>query len=441
MQPILNQAIGASLFSRLTRPSFWIVGAGLATMLFMATAFGSAQNTVIFEGKLEDVIERIGTPAPDEIIAAMPLHAREVIIQRGDNLVSVLARMDISDAEAFQFLRGDKKAGALARQLVPGKTFSAQVSEGGRLHSLAFPLNGERANALFVERTPDGFTADILALDVEAKITLKSATIQYSLFGAADAAGIPDSIAVQLTDIFGGDIDFHRDLRKGDKFSVIYETASYRGKAIGTQRILAAEFINDGKSYRAFWYQPENGNGGFFTAEGRSVRKAFLRSPLEFSRITSVFSNARYHPVLRETRAHRGIDYAAPTGTRVKTTGDGVIDFAGTQGGYGKVVFVRHPGNRTTVYGHLSGFATGIKKGSRVSQGEVIGYVGATGIATGPHLHYEFRVDGVHRNPLTIALPDAAPLDHAHLAAYKVKVADLSMQIETIRDIRIALLD
>jgi murein DD-endopeptidase MepM/ murein hydrolase activator NlpD len=410
-------------------------------MLFMATAFGTAQNTVVFDRKFEDVIENIATPTPGEVPANATRHAREVIIQRGDNLASVLDRMGISDAEAFQFLRSDKSAGVLARQLAPGKTFSARITEDGELHSLLFPLNGERANALSVERTSDDFTADVLTLDVETKLTLKSATIQHSLFGASDAAGIPDSIAIQLTDIFGGDIDFHRDLRKGDKFSVIYETTSHQGKAVGMQRILAAEFINDGKSYRAFWYQPNKGNGGYYTAEGRSVRKAFLRSPLEFSRISSGFSNARYHPVLRETRAHRGIDYAAPTGTRVKTTGDGAIDFAGTQGGYGKVVMVRHPGNRTTVYGHLSGIAAGIKKGARVSQGEVIGYVGATGIATGPHLHYEFRVDGVHRNPLTVALPDAAPLDHAQLPTYKAKVADFAAQIETIRDIRIALLD
>jgi murein DD-endopeptidase MepM/ murein hydrolase activator NlpD len=440
MRPILNQAIGAFLLSKAARP-LWLGGAGSIAMLFMATAFGTAPNTVVFDGKFENVIESIATPVPGEITVAATIHAREVIIQRGDNLASVLDRMGISDAEAFQFLRSDKNAGALARQLAPGKTFSAQVTEDGELHSLVFPLNGERANALFVGRSPEGFAADIQALDVEAKLTLKSATIQHSLFGAADTAGIPDNIAVQLTDIFGGDIDFHRDLRKGDKFSVIYETESHQGKTIGVQRILAAEFINDGRSYRAFWYQPENGNGGFYTAEGRSVKKAFLRSPLEFSRISSGFSNARYHPVLRETRAHRGIDYAAPTGTRVKTTGDGVIDFAGIRGGYGKVVMVRHPGNRTTVYGHLSGFATGIKQGARISQGEVIGYVGATGIATGPHLHYEFRVDGIHRNPLTIALPDAAPLDHTQLSVYKAQVADLTTQIETIRDIRIALLD
>jgi murein DD-endopeptidase MepM/ murein hydrolase activator NlpD len=410
-------------------------------MLFMATAFGTAQDTVRFDGKYEEIIEKIATPEPDELAAAIPLHAREVTIQRGDHLASILDRMGVDDPEAFEFLRSSKKAGALARQLAPGKVFSAQVEGNGELHSLIFPLNGERSHALVIKRTSEGFAADIHTMSLETTISLKSATIQHSLFGAADGAGIPEGIALQLADIFSSDIDFHRDLRKGDKFSVIYETATHQGKTVGTQRILAAEFINDGKSFRAFWFQPENGPGGYYTETGRSVRKAFLRSPLEFSRITSGFSNARYHPVLRETRAHRGIDYGAPTGTRVKTTGDGVIEFAGVQGGYGKVIMVRHAGNRTTVYGHLSGFAPGIRKGTRVAQGDVIGYVGATGIATGPHLHYEFRVNGIHRDPLAVVLPDAPPLPPAQLAAYKASVQNLTSQIETIRDVRIALLD
>lgn len=410
-------------------------------MLFMAAAFGTVQNTALFDGRYEEIIEKVATPTPGEVPTAIPLHAREIVIQRGDHLAGVLERMGINDAEAFEFLRSNKNAGVLARQLAPGKIFSAQVKENGELHSLTFPLNGERSNALVIEREPGGFAASIHAMSFETKVSLKSATIQHSLFGAADGAGIPEGIATQLADIFSGDIDFHRDLRKGDKFSVIYETATHLGKSAGTHRILAAEFINDGKSFRAFWFQPENGPGGYYTATGRSVRKAFLRSPLEFSRITSGFSSARYHPVLRETRAHRGIDYGAPMGTRVKTTGDGVVEFAGVQGGYGKVITVRHAGNRTTVYGHLSGFAPGIKKGSRVAQGEVIGYVGATGIATGPHLHYEFRVDGIHRNPLAVVLPDAAPLPAAQMAAYKASVENLTGQIETIRDVRIALLD
>lgn len=442
MSSILNQAPAPALPGK-TSKTMRIAGGVVAVMfLYMtASAFGTVQNTVVFDGKFNDVVEQVSIQTSDQVEATTELHAREVVIQRGDNLSSLMARMGVSDEEAAEFLRSDSKASAIARQLVPGKAFSAKVTHEGELDNLVFPLNGDRANALVVQRTPDGFDANIQVLDLERKTALKSATIRHSLFGAADDAGIPDSIAVQLADIFGGDIDFHRDLRKGDKFSVVYETTSYQGKAVGTQRILSAEFINDGKPYRAFWHQTENSNGGYYTEAGRSVQKAFLRSPLEFSRITSGFSNARYHPVLRETRAHHGIDYGAPTGTRVKTTGDGVIDFAGVQGGYGKVIMVRHPGNRLTVYGHLSGFAPGARKGARVSQGEVIGYVGATGIATGPHLHYEFRVDGTHRNPLTVALPDAAPLSSNQLAAFKASVSGLISQIEAVRDVRVALLD
>lgn len=441
MDSILNQATDSASPSK-TKPSIRFAGFGVVVMfLYVATAFGTAQNTVVFDGKFSEVIEQVSSPVPDQIAPATSIHAREVIIQRGDNLTSLLGRTGIDDEEAFEFLRNEKKAQVLSRQLVPGKTFSAQVTHGGSLESLTFHLNGEGTNALVVQRAPDGFAASTKALEVTARISLRSATIQHSLFGAADEAGIPDGVAAQLADIFGGDIDFHRDLRKGDKFSVIYETASHLGRQVGTQRILAAEFINDGRHYRAFWYEPDNANGGYYTDAGRSVWKAFLRSPLEFSRVTSGFSSARYHPVLRETRAHRGIDYAAPTGTRVKSTGSGVVAFVGSQGGYGKAIMIRHSGNRMTVYGHLSGFASGIRSGSRVSQGEVIGFVGATGLATGPHLHYEFRVDGVHRNPLTIALPDAAPLPTNQLATFKTIIADMSRQIETIRDLRIALLD
>ena len=407
----------------------------------MAAAFGTSQNTVVFEGKFNDVVEQVSAPALGRIEAAEALYAREVRIQRGDTVSGLLANIGAIDPDALTFIRNDPRAELVARQLAPGKTVTAHVDQEGRLALLVFPLNGEKDSVLHIQRTGDSFSATAQKISLSKEIIQRTATIQHSLFGAADEAGIPDSIAVQMADIFGGDIDFHRDLRKGDKFSVIYETGNHLGKEVGIQRILAAEFINNGKTYRAYWYQPTHASGGYYTEHGRSVRKAFLRSPLEFSRITSGFSSARYHPVLKETRAHRGIDYGAPTGTRIKTTGDGIVEFAGVQGGYGNVVMVRHAGDRTTVYGHLSGFASGIKKGSRVSQGDVIGYVGATGIATGPHLHYEFRVAGIHRNPLTLALPDASPLPAAEMAAYNTNVADLSRQIDSFRDVRLALLD
>ena len=441
MRSILNQANPASLLRGPLRPGRVAVTATILMTLGMAAAFGTSQNTVVFEGTINDVVERIPVPTLGQGESPAALHSREVRIQRGDTVSSLLVNIGVVDSDALTFMRNDPRADPIARQLAPGKTITAQVDQEGRLASLVFPLNGEKDNVLHIQRMADGFVAAAQRVNIDKGVIQRTATIRHSLFGAADDAGIPDSIAVQLVDIFGGDIDFHRDLRKGDKFSVIYETGSHLGKEIGIQRILAAEFINNGKTYRAYWYQPMHASGGYYSENGRSVRKAFLRSPLEFSRITSGFSSARYHPVLKEARAHRGIDYGAPTGTRVKTTGDGVIEFAGIQGGYGKAVIVRHTGGRTTVYGHLSGFASGIRQGTRVFQGDVIGFVGATGIATGPHLHYEFRVAGIHHNPLTLALPDASPLPVAEMQAYKALVADLSAQIDITGNMQLALLD
>lgn len=384
----------------------------------MAVAFGTSSATITYQGTFDDLIETVSVPPAHRIAADIRGIARETRIERGDTVSSLLAKLDVHDESLRAFLYSDNKADLIFRQLAPGKSISAEVLPDGELLSLAFPLNDNSESTLNVTRTSSGFVTRIDPLPVDTRIVSQSATIRYSLFGAADEAGIPDDVAIGLADIFGGEIDFHRDLRKGDNFTVIYELDELSGKPIRAKRILAAEFINDGKAHQAFWYRHDDGKGGYYTADGSSLRKAFLRSPLEFSRITSGFSKARYHPVLREVRAHRGIDYAAPTGTRVRATGDGIISFAGTQGGYGKVISVRHNGNKVTVYGHLSGFASGIKKGKRVSQGETIGYVGATGLATGPHLHYEFRVDGVHRNPLTVTIPPATPLPAIALSKF-----------------------
>lgn len=440
MRTILNHVFDAPPGKHVAH-FFWVGMTGIAAALFMANASGTAHRTSSFPLDSIEKIELLANPSASSIAVDSYLLTREIVIRRGDTLSSVVARMGIDDPAALQFLRTDRKAETLARQLVPGKAFHAKIDESGSMHVLTFPLNGSDAQALTVRKIPEGYTSTIHPIDLEKRGFFKSATIQHSLFGAADAAGIPESVAIQLSEIFGGDIDFHRGLRKGDRFSVSYETNSHQGRLIGPYTIRAAEFVNDGKVLRAFWHQDSTGTGGYYDTSGKSVRKAFLRSPLEFSRISSGFSNSRYHPVLREMRAHRGIDYAAPMGTRVKATGDGVIEVTGAQGGYGKVVMVRHAGNRLTVYGHLSGFAPGIVKGVRVSQGQVIGYVGATGIATGPHLHYEFRVDGVHRNPLAAALPDAPPISADLLPDFKASVANLSKGLEAIRDVQIALLD
>ena len=436
---ILNHAKNSSLF-RLNR-LILLAGTAVTLIFGMVAAFGTAPDTVTYPGQLNEVLEQLAAPESKLIEAGSDTHSRELRIQRGDTVASLLSRMNIRDAEATEFLRNSRDADALFRQLSPGKTLTAQVSSSGDLHSLLFPLNGGKDTALLIQLTHQGFDAKVQDLQLETRVSLQTAVIRHSLFGAADDAGIPDSVAMQLADIFGGDVDFHRDLRRGDQFSVIYESVSHFGKPVRSERILAAELINDGKTYRAFWFQSKDSNGGYYTADGRSVKKAFLRSPLEFSRITSGFSTARYHPVLQEMRAHRGIDYGAPNGTRVKTTGDGVVEFVGNKGGYGKVIMIRHSGDQTTVYGHLSGFASGIKKGARVTQGDVIGFVGATGLATGPHLHYEFKVAGIHRNPLTVALPTAAPLPQAQLPTFRAQTGELLSKLGRIGNLHLVMLD
>ena len=406
-------------------------------------AFGTAPDTNTLQITQQTAIEQLAAPQaallPVET-SAMP-YVREERILRGDTVSALLGRVGADDPAALNFLLTHDTARVIARQMSPGKTITAQIGDKGELLSLVFPLNGGKDQALFVERQADNsFNASERNLPLETIVQIKSAEIRYSLFGATDAAGIPDSIASQLADIFGGDIDFHSDLRKGDRFSVIYEMLTHQGKPVRTGRILGAEFINNGNTYRAFWYGSDS-SGGYYTADGKNIRKAFLRSPLEFSRVTSGFTTARFHPVLKTWRAHKGVDYGAPTGTRIRATADGVVEFAGRQNGYGNVVILRHQNAYTTLYGHMSGFVSGLRKGQRVSQSEVIGYVGATGLASGPHLHYEFRINGVHQNPLTIAMPSAPPLTTAQLPDFKTKTQAYLGQIEMTRGGNLALLN
>lgn len=412
------------------------------SLLGMATALGTAYDTPLYEGPLEETIAAIALPPPTLVHgdAANEGLGRETRIQQGDTVARIFQRLGIDDDGALHSLRRNPQASVLFRQLAPGKTVAARVTPAGELVELVFPLNGEKDAALTIRRNGDDLAISTVSLAIETSVEVKSAVITHSLFGAADDVGMPDAVALQLADIFGGEIDFHRDLRQGDRFAVAYEIIRHQSRLLRSGRILAAEFINDGKRHTAYWFASSAG-AGYYDAQGMSLKKAFLRSPLEFSRITSGFSTARYHPILKEMRAHRGIDYAAPIGTRVRATGDGVVEFVGTQGGYGKVVVLRHAGDRSTVYGHLSAFASGLRKGQRVAQGETIGYVGATGLATGPHLHYEFRVGGVHRNPLTAALPAAVPLAQEKLPAFREMVAERSRLLAASEPTRLAAFD
>jgi murein DD-endopeptidase MepM/ murein hydrolase activator NlpD len=421
---------------------FWAsVGVAGMSLFGVVAAFGTAPTTVQIEDRRQLVVDRLPPPPPLPAGAESNFFVREERVQRGDTVASLLNRLGVVEREAVDFLYRSKDLDPIFRQLSPGKTLTARVGSQGELQSLIFPLNGGKNEALLIERGDQGYAVTEQSLPVDVQVHMKSAEIRYSLFGASDSADIPEGIAIQLADIFGGDIDFHRDLRKGDRFSVVYESISHLGKPIRSGRILAAEFTNSGKTYRAIWFQAEDGLGGYYAEDGSNIRKAFLRSPLEFSRITSGFSGARFHPVLKTWRAHKGVDYGAPVGTRVRATGDGIVEFVGTRGGYGKVIALRHQGRHTTLYGHLSGFATGVRTGVRVAQGDTIGFVGATGLASGPHLHYEFRINDVHQNPLAMALPSAPPLTPQQQAAFRDHSQEFLSRLDLLRTGTLALLN
>ena len=429
---ILAQKLGSlAVGSRFVR----VVAAIVLPFIGVVAAFGIAPDTITEPVPTSRVVQEITLPVARLTDRSDEDYWSEDRVQRGDTLAELLGRLGADDPEAAQALRGARSARALS-QLVPGRTVRARTDAEGRLLELRY-LNG--GNVLSVTREDDSLTVSEEPLQLERRVLMNSGDIRSSLFAATDAAGLPDAVAIQVADIFSTDIDFHRDLRRGDRFSVVYEMYYDQGMPVRAGRVLAAEFINVGRLYRAVWFLMSDGLGGYYTPDGRNIRKAFLRSPLEFSRISSGFSSSRFHPVLRQWRAHKGIDYAAPTGSRVKATGSGVVEFVGRHpGGYGNLVVLRHQSKITTWYGHLSGFANGLRKGGRVNQGEVVGFVGATGLATGPHLHYEFRIDDVHQNPLRVVMPSAPPIEPAEKPAFLAAAAPLTQQLALLRNTTIA---
>lgn len=319
-----------------------------------------------------------------------------------DSARSLLERLGIQDAAAVAYLSSD----ARVRQTLlgrAGRAVTAEATDDHRLHKLsvrwAASADATTFQRLVIERKDGGFASRLEQAPLEASSQLASGTIRSSLFAATDEAGLPESVATQVAEMFAADVDF-RALRKGDRFSVVYETLEADGEVLRAGRVLSAEFENNGKTFQAMWFQEPGQKGGYYALDGQSLRRAFLTSPMEFSRVTSGFSN-RFHPILQKWRAHLGTDYAAPVGTAVRTVGDGVIEFAGVQNGFGNVIYVKHRNDMVTVYAHLSRIL--VKKGQAIEQGTQIGAVGMTGWTTGPHLHFEFRVNGVHQDPTLIA--------------------------------------
>ncbi len=374
------------------------------------------------------------TPAPARLASASPLVDAEValsridiIVARNDTLERIFRRLklDLSDLASLRSVPGVREA---LDSLRPGEALRVTHKDGS-LYGLERRLN--ETQTLRVSRDPaSGLKADVLQNPLESRTRSVHGVIDSSLFEAVAAAGAHDQTAVNLADIFGWDIDFVLDVRQGDTFIVTYPEYYRDGVYVRDGPIEAAEFVNQGREFRAVRYTDPEGGSHYYTPEGKSLHKAFLRAPVEFTRVSSRFNSTRHHPILNLIRAHKGVDYAAPMGTPVRAAGDGRVRFAGRKGGYGNVVEIEHSASVVTVYGHLSRFAKLTHVGAHVTQGVVIAYVGMTGLATGPHLHYEYRVNGVFKNPQTVLLPGANPIEARWREDFLAKTAPLLGSLE-----------
>ncbi len=416
----------------------WFVTLSTMPLLGVLTAFGlvPSDNLGLNSGTVS--IEQLTLPNPAPVATNTTTFWHTERVEPGDTVAELMQRLNIKDAAASNYLRSSKEALSF-RKLAVGHEVQAETDSNSALVSLSYL--GDQGAQVIIKKQGDAFASSVVAAQLEKRLFVRTGEIKTSLYAATDAAGMPEAAANQLTQIFNGDIDFHHDLKRGDKFTAVYEMTYSNGALVKTGQIQAAEFINQGHVYRAVLFQADATHSDYYTPEGRSLKKAFLRSPIAFSRVSSGFSMARFHPVLNKWRAHKGVDFAAAMGTPAKATADGVVAFDGQQSGYGNVVILNHQGNLSTVYGHLSRFAKGLHKGERVRQGDVIGYVGMTGLATGPHLHYEFRVNGLQHDPMSVALPNALPISGSNKVAFKSLADKFIASLNQLRNTNLAKLD
>ncbi len=382
-----------------------------------STAGAGAPPAAALGGETQLPASVAPNPAPPVSVPSVS----QVIVGRNDTLDGIFRRMalNMTDLAVIRALPGIRQH---LDFLKPGDAIKLSRTDG-QLTELSRKINDTQT--LDVQRQDGAFVAKMIEDPVEVRVRTATATIDSSLFQAAEAADISDGVALRLANVFAWDIDFVLDIREGDRFTAVYEQIYQQGKYIRDGEVLAAEFVNNGRVYRAVRFVSDSGSVGYYTPTGLAMRKAFLRAPLEFTRVSSAFNPHRLHPILNTIRGHMGTDYAAPTGTPVHAAGDGHVSFAGWRGGFGNALVLAHGSNVSTLYGHMSRFARNIHVGTRVQQGQVIGYVGMTGLATGPHLHYEYLMNGVHKNPQTVKLPGAEPLHADALQRFRATTAPL----------------
>ncbi|MFW9081763.1 peptidoglycan DD-metalloendopeptidase family protein [Pseudomonas sp. P2757] len=393
-----------------------------ATTEPVASPFAQIENSA------EDTLKAEAEPAPVPVAEEKkaPNH-REVMVAKGDTLSTLFEKVGLPSAAVHEILASDKQAKQFS-QLKRGQKLEFELNPQGQLINLHSKLSD--TESITLTKNDKGYVFNRITAKPTVRTAYVHGVINSSLSQSAARAGLSHSMTMDMASVFGYDVDFAQDIRQGDEFDVIYEQKVVNGKAVGTGPILSARFTNRGKTYTAVRYTNKQGNSSYYTADGNSMRKAFIRTPVDFARISSKFSMGRKHPILNKIRAHKGVDYAAPRGTPIKAAGDGKVLLAGRRGGYGNTVIIQHGNTYRTLYGHMQGFAKGVKTGGSVKQGQVIGYIGTTGLSTGPHLHYEFQVNGVHVDPLGQKLPMADPIAKAERARFLAQSQPLMARMD-----------
>lgn len=416
------------------------------TLLIYPSREVEAKKTFINTELLEaEISEEVTEPQPQFLLEtesdAAPdtfEYTKNLTVEPGQTLSILFSQAGLGNSLLHSILSNNKEAKRFT-QLKAGQALSFEFDENQELKAIRSQLN--TLESIHLEKQADSdkfnFRKDVAVTQVREKHA--QGTIEGALFAATKKADVPYSLALDMANIFGYDIDFAQDLRKGDTFEILYEEKTLDDKAVGSGNILTARFTNRGKTYTAVRYTDKNGNTSYYSADGSSLRKAFIRTPVDFARISSRFSSGRKHPVLNKIRAHKGVDYAAPRGTPIKAAGDGRVTLAGRKGGYGNTVVIKHGQSYQTLYAHMNGFAKGIRAGSIVKQGQIIGYIGTTGLSTGPHLHYEFQVNGVHVDPLSQKLPISDPIHASEKQRFMQHSKSLLAKLDVNQDTQVAL--